>query len=355
MQTMKNLKPSPIPTKEGSFEAFVSPSTKERVGVGHLKFLIIRFSSIGDIVLTTPVVRCLKQQLDGVEIHFLTKKNFQGIAANNPYVDKVWTIEKKVSEVLPALRNEKFDYVIDLHSNLRTAQVKWRLGAKNLTFDKLNFQKWLMVRLKINRLPQCHIVDRYLDTLTSLGIKNDGQGLDYFIPPKDEVNVSLHGKYIAFVIGAAHATKRLPQQKIIEICQQTQQPILLLGGKEEREVGEAIAQAAGKHVINTCGQYNLNQSASMVQQADYVITHDTGLMHIAAAFQKKIISVWGNTIPEFGMSPYYGNATNKNTSIEVKNLGCRPCSKIGFDQCPKGHFDCMNRISLRLPLPRRGE
>jgi ADP-heptose:LPS heptosyltransferase len=311
-----------------------------------MKFLIIRFSSIGDIVLTTPVVRCLKQQLDGAEIHFLTKKNFQGIVANNPYVDKVWTIEKKVSEVMANLQKEKFDYVIDLHSNLRTAQVKWRLGAKNLTFDKINVQKWLMVQMKINRLPKRHIVERYLDTVLSLGVKNDGRGLDYFIPPKDEVNVSEYGKYIAFVIGAAHATKRLPKEKIIEICQQTQQTILLLGGKDEKEVGETIAQAAGQHVINTCGNYNLNQSASLVRQADYVITHDTGLMHIAAAFQKKIISVWGNTIPEFGMSPYYGNEVNKNTSIEVKNLGCRPCSKIGFDQCPKGHFDCMNKISL---------
>jgi ADP-heptose:LPS heptosyltransferase len=319
-----------------------------------MKFLIIRFSSIGDIVLTTPVVRCLKQQLDGAEIHFLTKKNFQGIVANNPYVDKVWTIEKKVSEVMANLQKEKFDYVIDLHSNLRTAQVKWRLGAKNLTFDKINVQKWLMVQMKINRLPKRHIVERYLDTVLSLGVKNDGRGLDYFILPKDEVNVSEYGKYIAFVIGAAHATKRLPKEKIIEICQQTQQTILLLGGKDEKEIGAAIAQAAGQHVINTCGNYNLNQSASLVRQADYVITHDTGLMHIAAAFQKKIISVWGNTIPEFGMSPYYGNELNKNTSIEVKNLGCRPCSKIGFDQCPKGHFDCMNKISLPQPLQRRG-
>ncbi|MEY4902190.1 MAG: hypothetical protein RLZZ292_5 [Bacteroidota bacterium] len=319
-----------------------------------MKFLIIRFSSIGDIVLTTPVVRCLKQQLDEAEIHFLTKKNFQGIVANNPYVDKVWVIEKKVGEVMVDLQKEKFDYVIDLHSNLRTAQVKWRLGAKNLTFDKINIQKWLMVQTKINRLPKRHIVERYLDTVVSLGIKNDGRGLDYFIPPKDEVNVSEYGKYIAFVIGAAHATKRLPKEKIIEICQQTQQTILLLGGKDEKEIGAAIAQATGQHVINTCGNYNLNQSASLVRQANYVITHDTGLMHIAAAFQKKIISVWGNTIPEFGMSPYYGNELNKNTSIEVKNLGCRPCSKIGFDQCPKGHFDCMNKIVLPQPLQRRG-
>jgi ADP-heptose:LPS heptosyltransferase len=313
-----------------------------------MKFLIIRFSSIGDIVLTTPVVRCLKQQMPAAEIHYLTKKNFQGIITTNPYVDKVWAMERHLKEVLLDLQNQNFDYIIDLHGNLRTAQVKWNIGAKSLTFDKINFQKWLMVQLKINHLPKRHIVERYLDTVASLGVTNDGVGLDYFIPPKDEVAVGDFGNYIALVIGAAHSTKRLPKEKIIALCQKIQQPILLLGGKDELETGREIAQKAGQHVINTCGQYNLNQSASIVRQAELVITHDTGLMHIAAAFQKKIISIWGNTIPEFGMYPYYKKENLvSNTNIEVKNLGCRPCSKIGFDQCPKGHFDCMNKIDLR--------
>ncbi|MCB0564133.1 MAG: glycosyltransferase family 9 protein [Phaeodactylibacter sp.] len=321
-----------------------------------MKLLIIRFSSIGDIVLTTPVIRALKQQL-GAEVHYLTKQGFRGIVAANPHVAKVYTINNKVSEVMSALKEEKYDYVIDLHRNLRSAQVKWGLGAKAYSFDKINWEKWLIVNFKANRLPDVHIVDRYMAAVASLGAKKDGLGLDYFIPPEDEVSVGNllstnvlapqqeAPKYIAFVIGAAHNTKRLPTDKIISICRQASMPVLLLGGPGEADEGKQIADAGGGQVLNMCGLFNLNQSASIVRQAYKVISHDTGLMHIAAAFGKSLLSVWGNTIPEFGMYPYYPEGVNRNTTFEVKGLSCRPCSKIGFQECPKGHFRCMQDIS----------
>lgn len=307
-----------------------------------MKILIIRFSSIGDIVLTTPVVRCVHKQL-GAEVHYLTKKNFKGIVENNPYVNRVWIIEKDVSEISIDLKAENFDYVIDLHKNLRSLQVKRALSTSSFVFHKLNVEKWLMVNFKINRLPNEHIVDRYMKTVEILGVKNDGAGLDYFIPAKDEVDISIFNippQYIAFVIGAAHATKRLPPQKIVEICNGIKLPVLLLGGKDDLENSQFIENQTIGNVINLCGKLNLNQSASVVRQAKAVISHDTGLMHIAAAFRKDIISIWGNTIPEFGMTPYLPTETSK--FFEVKNLKCRPCSKIGFDTCPKGHFRCMN-------------
>ena len=318
-----------------------------------MKILIIRFSSIGDIVLTTPVIRCLKNQI-GAEIHYLTKQNFRGIVASNPYVSRVWTIEKSVSEIIFDLKKEQFDIVIDLHKNLRSCQIKFALGVRSFSFYKQNVLKWLAVNFKMNSLPPVHIVDRYLKTVEKLGVKNDGQGLDFFIPEADEVDISSLVandlrltindsplKFIAFVIGAAHATKRLPTVKIIEICNQIRLPIVLLGGKEDTSSGALIDSESTSYVVNLCGKLNLNQSASVVRQATKVITHDTGLMHIAAAFGKDILSVWGNTIPEFGMTPYLPTANSKQ--FEVKNLPCRPCSKIGFAACPKGHFDCMNR------------
>lgn len=319
------------------------------------KILIVRFSSIGDIVLTTPVVRCLKLQT-GAEIHFLTKRSYQTVIQSNPYIDKIWTIDKTVSEIKTALKNENFDLIIDLHKNLRTLHLRLLLNIKTLTFDKLNFQKWLMVNFKINRLPKKHIVDRNLETVKSLGVTNDGKGLDYFIPEKDKVDMTAFcainpqfatrssQSITAFAIGAAHATKRLPTEKIIDFCKKIKGKVILLGGKEDAENGEKIAQESGHHVVNLCGKLNLNQSASVLQQADKVISHDTGLMHIAAAFQKEIISIWGNTIPEFGMYPYVDEMKYK--ILEVKGLACRPCSKIGHQQCPKGHFDCMNKLSL---------
>jgi ADP-heptose:LPS heptosyltransferase len=322
-----------------------------------MKILIIRFSSIGDIVLTSPVVRCLKNQIQA-EIHYLTKKNFENIVRSNPYIDKVFGFEKDIAEVLQDLKSEHYDLVIDLHKNLRSVRVRQALDVKTYSFNKLNIEKWLMVNLKINRLPYKHIVDRNLKTVAPLNIIDDGEGLDYFIPKKDEVNIENIGKqydfsisnaqYIAFVIGAAHATKRLPVEKIIDICNKIKLPVIVLGGKEDSENGEIIVSKSIGYVLNLCGKLNLNQSASVVRQAHKVITHDTGLMHIAAAFRKNIISIWGNTIPEFGMYPYLPNGENSekpmNVMIEVKGLNCRPCSKIGHEKCPKGHFKCMQMI-----------
>lgn len=311
------------------------------------KILIIRFSSIGDIVLTTPVIRCLKQQLPDVEVHYLTKKGFRGILENNPYITKVHTIEKDVKEVLPELKEIDFDFVIDLHNNIRSAQVKMALGKPSPTFKKLNFKKWLLVNFKINKMPAEHLVDRYMQTVERLGVKSDLRGLDYFIPEQDSVAtlslpITHQGGYIGFVIGAKHTTKQLPTEKIISICKKLNQPVVLLGGKEDAERAKEIENAVGEAIYNACGKYNLNQSASLVNQATKIITHDTGLMHIAAAFKKEIISVWGNTVPAFGFTPYMPG--NNSKIVEVKNLPCRPCSKIGYEKCPEGHFKCMLMI-----------
>lgn len=311
------------------------------------KILIIRFSSIGDIVLTTPVVRCLKQQLPDVEVHYLTKGAFKGIVEHNPHITKVHSIEKNVNEVIAELKSQSFDFVIDLHNNIRSLQVKTALGKPSSTFKKLNFKKWLLVNFKINRMPNQHVVDRYMQTLEKLGVKNDLKGLDYFIPEKDEVNIETFPKthqaeYIGFVIGAKHATKQLPVEKIIGICKKINQPIVLLGGKEDIDNAVLIEKAVGTTIYNACGKFNLNQSASIIKQATKIITHDTGLMHIAAAFKKEIISVWGNTVPALGFSPYLPATTSE--IVEVKNLSCRPCSKIGYKKCPKGHFKCMMLI-----------
>ncbi|EOR94941.1 ADP-heptose--lipooligosaccharide heptosyltransferase II [Arcticibacter svalbardensis MN12-7] len=307
-----------------------------------MKILIIRFSSIGDIVLTTPVIRCIKQQIPGVEIHYITKKAYESVLQFNPYIDKLHLSSGSVSEAVQLLKPEKFDYIIDLHHNFKTLRIKRALGVPSFSFNKLNIAKFILVHLMINILPPVHIVDRYLNTVSALGVKNDGKGLDYFLGEEYSLEQLLPDSphsYTGFVIGAQHLTKRLPVHKLISICQLVQSPIVLLGGKEDFNTGEAVVRAAGKHVFNACGKFNLNESAFLVKEAQQIISHDTGLMHIAAAFNKKIISVWGNTIPEFGMYPYL---VDEHHAMEVKGLSCRPCSKIGFKKCPRGHFKCMN-------------
>ncbi len=321
------------------------------------KILIVRFSSIGDIVLTTPVIRCLKKQLN-CEVHFLCKESYRNILEPNPYLDKIFTIKKNVTEVIRPLKAENYDAIIDLHKNIRSLQLKLRLQKKVYTFDKINIQKWLIVTLKINKLPHIHIVERYLGAVRPLGVQNDGAGLDYFIPEQDNIDLSaffrinlpestavLPDAYLALVIGAAHFTKRMPESLLVHICNRVNKPVVLLGGPNEKELADSVLEQSRGKVVNGCGQLNLHQSASLVKQAGLVITNDTGLMHIAAAFQKNVISVWGNTIPEFGMTPYL-KEENADFMLEVEGLACRPCSKIGYADCPKGHFDCMQKQDL---------
>ena len=319
------------------------------------KILIIRFSSIGDIVLTSPIVRCLKGQLKA-EVHFLTKKRFARQVEANPHLSKVYAIDQRIEEVLPALRAEAYDYLVDLHKNLRSYRLSWTLGKPTYHFNKLNRQKWLLVNWKINHLPTKHLVDLYFEGLAEQGIRDDGEGLDYFIPAADEVELSdfftqqgrpgWENGYLALVIGATYATKRLPTERLLDLARQLPLPTVLLGGPDDVAAGRAIAQALCDRVLDTSGQLRLNQSASLVRQAQLVISHDTGLMHIAAAFRRPIISIWGNTVPAFGMYPYYPRDSPKHAQFEVSGLSCRPCSKIGSDVCPRGHFHCMQRIDL---------
>jgi ADP-heptose:LPS heptosyltransferase len=313
------------------------------------KFLILRFSSIGDIILTTPVIRCLHEQVNNVEIHYATKKSFSPVIEHNPHIHKKKFLENDMGSFMQSLKQEKYDYIIDLHNNIRTYSIKLKLGVKSFSFNKLNFEKWLLVNFKINRLPKLHIVDRYLETVKSFGVINDAKGLDYFLSESDELALqqlpATHASgYLGFVIGARHFTKQLPSEKIISICKKITQPIVLLGGKEDFEKGQKIISEAGPNVFNACGKFSINESAALVKNAFKIISHDTGLMHIAAAYKKEIISVWGNTVPEFGMAPYFGNAEIKNQKSEVRNLYCRPCTKIGYDKCPQGHFRCMKEI-----------
>lgn len=336
----------------GNHQEEWKPTADSSPGERGRKFLIIRFSSIGDIVLTSPVIRCLKQQVPGAQVHFLTKENFRGLVSNNPYVDKVQVLGASWDLMMHQLAYEEYDYIIDLHHNLRTLRIKRALPtARAFSFNKLNIEKWLLTAFKINRLPQVHIVDRYLDTLKNFGVVNDGKGLDYFFPEKDKVMAKdlpashLFG-YVGVVIGAALATKKLPVHKLKELCAEIHYPIVLLGGPEDRAAGEEIAAVDPVKIYDACGKFSLNESADLVHRAHLVITHDTGLMHIAAAFKKPIVSVWGNTVPEFGMGPYYGDATVNSEISEVRGLGCRPCSKIGYKKCPKGHFKCMEQQDL---------
>ena len=324
-----------------------------------MKVLVIRFSSIGDIVLTTPVVRCLKQQRTDAEVHYLTKAAYATLLVNDPYIDKLHYFQDDLESVIEELKHEKFDCVIDLHNNLRTMRVKKALNTTSYSFPKLNLKKWLLTNIKISLMPDKSIVERYLETVKALNVHNDGKGLDYFLPEdkklsNNDIPMSHWGGYVGCVIGGSYNTKKLPVEQWKKFCAVVPYPVILLGGPEDKYDGSEIAAQDPVKIYNSCGKFNINESAELVKLARVIVSNDTGLMHVAAAFQQPIISLWGNTSPEMGMFPYYGYNNLKERIapqsfiMENKKLWCHPCSKLGYGKCPLGHFKCMNGLDMNL-------
>lgn len=319
------------------------------------KILIIRFSSIGDIVLASPVFRCVKQQLPDAKVHLLTKESFRKVTEANPYVDQFFYFKDDLKNLIVKLKEENYDVVIDLHDNLRSNKIKRALKKKAFTIDKLSWPKFLLTNFNINRMPGRHITLRSLDTVQALGVKDDGLGLDYFIPEKDRVfaddlPTSHQAGFIALVIGATYFTKKLPLHQLQELCRLIDHPIVLVGGSEDQQMGEAVRQVDTGKIYNACGKFNLNESADIVRQSKLVISHDTGMQYIAVALQKQVIAIWGGTSPKLDVAPYYGSA-GKNKEGEMYDnflldIRCQPCSRYGTDKCPLEHFDCMEKLSM---------
>lgn len=315
-----------------------------------LHIAVVRFSSIGDIVITTPVIRALRKRFPQSNIYFVTKKKFASLLQGNPHLSEVICLEDSFQELVQTLKNKQIDLIVDLHKNLRTKMLKLSLRVPRISFDKLNWEKWLMVTFKWNLLPYKHLIDRYFEALEPLKVLNDHQGMEFFIseedkkiPPIDAFNKDL--PYIVYAIGGTYATKRAPLHIIKQIIQAQPYKVVLIGDKNDQKVANELNDGS-LHMANACGILTIRQSAALIEGAKGVIAHDTGMMHIAAALKKPLVSIWGNTIPEFGMFPYFPAEWPEkySTILEVEDLSCRPCSKLGHDFCPKGHFKCMNLI-----------
>lgn len=319
-----------------------------------MKILVIRFSSIGDIVLTTSVIRCIKTQIQNVELHFLSKSKYYELLEFNPYIDKILNYHDNLHLIIKNLRKENYDLIIDLHKSIRSRFIRTLLMVKSISYSKLNFRKFLLVNFKINTLPDYHLIDRYFNSLKKLGIANDYKGNDIFIPQNavEKINKLFEEfqivDFYAIVIGGTYFTKCLPPDKIIKIVDSINFPVILLGGVNEKVKGDYIKFNTKNKVINLCGECTVLESSAIINRSKSVLSNDTGLMHIAAALGKRVVSVWGNTVPKFGMFPYYGTEqSNKEKSviIEINGLECRPCSKLGLHKCPKKHFRCMNDLN----------
>lgn len=309
-------------------------------------------------MLTTPVLRCLREKYPNAQIDYLIKESYKDILSSNPYIDQIHLFKGDLKQTIRQLRNVPYDFIIDLQKNLRSKRILSALKIPSFTFPKLNTSKWLLVQLKTTEImPDISIVDRYFKAVKKLKVENDQKGLDFFIPEhaitkQEDIPLGHINGFVACVIGGTYFTKRFPVEKWIAFAAVCPFPMILLGGPEELEASREIEQSHPHKIYNACGKFSLLESADLLKRSRVVVTNDTGFMHISAAFQKPIVSLWGNTVPEMGMFPYYGGhnlkqyPSKKSIIIEVKGLSCRPCSKIGFEKCPKGHFKCMLDIDV---------
>ena len=307
------------------------------------RILLIRYSAIGDIVLCSPVIKAIKVQLPNCELHVLTKSKSAFLFEENPYIDDIHLQDKFSWALFGQLKGFKFDFIVDLQNNLRSRIIRLGLAVQGASVDKLNIKKLLLTRFKINKLPAVHIVDRYFETAKKLGVQNERGGLEFYTKPDASKHLKLpEEKYVAFSLGATYATKRMPASKIEEIISSIDRHVVLLGGMDVTEQAKHLEKIFS-NVDNRVGKLSLAHSALIIKSAGAVIGFDSGLMHIASSYSKKVLLIWGNTVPEFGMGPYQPSNSENTINAEIRGLDCRPCSKLGSETCPKGHFDCMKK------------
>lgn len=303
-----------------------------------MKILIIRFSSIGDIVLCTPIIRLLKTAFPHSTIDFLTKHRFSSILDNNPYLNSVYSWDD--TESLKQLKKNDYTLIVDLHSNLRSFLVKsifWYVPSVSLS--KKSLQKWLFVKTKWPIFRVSNIVKREVDLLKPFGIDWDNLGLDV-LPKEPMEHLGLVEEFLVIALGGTYKTKQMPMEIVASIIQNSTVPVVLIGGEAEKSAAQSICLQVSNNVLNLTGKLSILESAEVMKRAKWVISGDTGMAHIAAAMATNLTVVWGNTSTHFGMVPP-AKAGKVVLNVEAQNLSCHPCSKLGFDECPKGHFQCM--------------
>ncbi len=321
-----------------------------------MKLLVIRFSSAAEIIQASPLLRCLRKQVPDLVLHFLCDDKHRAVVEFNPHIDKLHVLAHSYELMAEELKTEAYDCILDLQQNNISKRLTHDLQVKTFIYKTDAFKKKIYTRFKLNLLPRIHLADRFLQAATHFGIEQDGDGLDYFIPANEETNkrdipASHYAGYIIAVIGAAYETRKWPLEYWKEFCTAIDHPVILVGHPEDAAAGNEIAAVDDIKVYNACGKFSMNETADLISKSKLVISTDSVFMHMAAAFKKPLITLWGNTTPAFGEYPWYGKKYLAGKDqlpyemIEAGELRCRPCSTDGFAGCPRGHFKCMKQIN----------
>lgn len=297
--------------------------------------------------MTSPVIRCVKEQLKS-DVHFLTKTKYKTLLEYNIHLDKLYHFEKEWEDVKEELIAEEYSLVIDLHKTVRSIRLRSIFSCPVISFNKATIEKWMFLNLRINKLPDNHLIDQFFKGLKDIKVLNDGKGMELFVDVDTEnrmmrilENHNIRNSYTVIVVGGAHLTKQIPMELAIDYINKTTEPIVLVGGPEEIEKSKKIVEFSNRFINNMVGHYSLLESAILVRESNLVITGDTGMMHMAASYNKKIVAIYGSTSPVFGMYPYLTDTEKKPLYMLNDHLSCWPCSKSGRSKCPKEHMNCL--------------
>jgi lipopolysaccharide heptosyltransferase II len=331
------------------------------------KILIIRFSSIGDIVLASPLIRILHKRFPASQIDFIVQKQYAELLRYHPDLNFIHEFDteggfSELCRLAGKIRNEKYDLIIDIHNSLRSRFIRYLSNAvKVAVINKRIIARTILVKTKKNYYRDLvSVADRYIEPVKTYGVENDANGLEVFIPDGTvsqlsekmlDLKLDTFENIIGLCPSAKHPTKRWPEERFIELgirlTHKLKARIVIFGGRNDTALCAAIAdginrKSEGECAANYCGQFSLLETAAAIKLCGIIVTNDSGLMHIAAAMRRKVVAIFGSTVCEFGFFP----VGTENIIVERKGLYCRPCSHIGRGCCPEGHFRCMNEISV---------
>jgi len=325
-------------------------------------FIIIRLSSLGDILLTTPALRCLHKTYPSARIDYLVKERYAELLTGNPHLTSVIPFPEPadydaLSKIVTRLKGN-YSTVIDLHTSLRSYQIRKRLDADQVYhYKKRRFKRWILVNCKRDYYPaDFSIPSAYIDAMAPLGVEDDGEGMEWqnaygcrgqFLQ-KAMLDTEPEIQPIALCPGASFATKRWVQKRWVELAEKLLKgdaPIWVFGDDSDRETGEMIVKIDPERVVNFCGSLSIPESGAGLSFCRYAVTHDAGPLHMAAAVNTPVLAIFGSTVPRFGFAPF--RIPHRIAEID---LSCRPCSHLGFNECPKEHFRCMKDLSVERVL-----
>jgi ADP-heptose:LPS heptosyltransferase len=307
------------------------------------KILVIRFSSLGDIILSFPLLKKLKEKFTKAEVHFLTKKNFEEIVLMNPDIDKIILQDESLSDLRNKIKKEEYDLIIDIHKNFRSIFVSLFNGKKIVRYKKENFKKFLLVKFKINLFK--NVVPVYKKYL--LTIKDYLYDTNYEFT-KTEIKFNkkriIEDNYIVISPTSRHFTKTYPRSKFVKYVNSLiGKKIVLVGNSSDNDKMICnYIESKCENVLNLCGNLSIQELVNVLYNSEYVICNDSAILHLAEAVRKRVVAIFGSTVREFGFFPQLKDSI----VLENKNLKCRPCTHIGRESCPLEHFKCMEEVEL---------